>query len=137
MKKVNITKITFIIIDCPHCDKSFKVFVDGNWKDIKEMKVSDDKRLMFACPFCDDVLIDETDFSSICSDKDEEQRKAEEAAILKSDIEKRISKDLMDYIHSIYDKEKQIEREMPYKWIKQKDKYDDYSKYWKRLDDIK
>jgi hypothetical protein len=104
------------------------VFVDGNWKDIKEMKVSDDKRLMFACPFCDDVLVDETDFSSICTDKDEEQRKAEESARLKGDFGKGIPKDLMDYINGIYKKEKQIEKE-PYKWIKQKDEYDDYSKY--------
>lgn len=136
MQKVNITKITFIIIDCPHCDKSFKVLVDGNWKDIKEMKVSDDKRLMFSCPYCDDVLVDETDFSSICTDEDEEQRNAEESARLKSDLEKRINKEIFDYIHGIYKKEKQIEKER-YRWVKQKDEYDDYSKYYKRFDDTK
>ena len=135
MQKVNITKITFIIIDCPHCDKSFKVFVDGNWKDFKEMKVSDDKRLMFACPYCDDVLVDETDFSSICADMDEEQRKAEESARLKSDLEKRINKDFLDYIRGRMEDSLKIEK--PNKWIKQKDEYDDYSKYYKRFDDIK
>lgn len=71
MKKLNITKIIFTLIDCNHCDRQFKVYHNGEWSDIKEMKIID-KRLLFSCPYCDHISIDETDFSSICRDLDED-----------------------------------------------------------------
>lgn len=119
MQKVNITKITFICINCPHCNKSFKVFIEGCWNDIKEMKISTDKRLMFACPYCDDVLIDETDFSSICSDEDEDMK---------------ILNDMKERILDLWKNENTKEL---YKRTTHKYEYDDYSKYYKRINDNK
>ena len=71
MKKLNIIQITYIPIDCPHCDKAFYVFINKDWNDIKQMKVGNDKRLMLSCPYCDHIYIENTNFSSVCFDKDE------------------------------------------------------------------
>lgn len=73
MNKINITKITFISIDCIYCKNQYRVYCDSEWDDIKEMKISTDKRLMFCCPYCDNISIEETDYTSICKDKDEEK----------------------------------------------------------------
>ena len=121
MKKVNITKITFITIDCDKCENSFRVYVNEDWKSIQEMKINKSKDLMFSCPHCDHSFIQRTDFSSICNDKDQED-------IERELMNERINKMLMDqfkqvnkrreddYLKIYEDTKKYFEKDIKLKW---------------------